>query len=184
VNGITYLVYVQNYQTIVRRRVPDGAVTTLLSVTGNYATERHGVDHRVAPVQPLVFPSRRVFSLSEHGRGNRRDGGLCECDFTADAGIYPVRYVWEPIDALAPVAAPSRHADSVDPPRGDQRRNFHGVLRLSASTLQGQPGAVTPAAILNFVDGVWSGSILLHRSGRNVVVRPRMISAWSASARS
>jgi len=99
VGGTNYLVYVENSQLIVRRRVPDGereivaqfnSLSDMASITVSIPQGRWYFHHE---------GGSQFFSGSECL-------GYAEATFLVDPGIYPQRLEWDPIPPLRPVQTP------------------------------------------------------------------------------
>ncbi|MBN2505780.1 MAG: DUF11 domain-containing protein [Verrucomicrobia bacterium] len=170
-NGVTSLVFVQDTQSIVRRRVPDGLRTTVLTDNSDY-----GFGLMDSITASPRFGRWYFHHWSWSVFRNRQDNidqtvGYANAAFTVDSGIYPVRYEWGPLDTLQPAHAPVAVTLTAQTTSRGPAAALNGVVRLSASTPDGQPIAIVPTLASNFVEGTWTGTVTFLEPASNVVLR-------------
>jgi len=161
-DGRIYLDYVQDFQTIVRTRVPDQLST-------NLATFSNLSDMASFTVS---IPRRRWYF---HYEGSGQFGGSFEtlgyANATFKVGLAD-RFEWGPIAPFQNVNVPFNVTLTARTDANDIVTNFNGIVSLSGSNVVGGLSvSISPTVISNFVNGVWSGPITVLQPSPGMYLR-------------
>ena len=153
VRGTNYLVYGEEPQRIVRRRVPDGEV----SVVGNFTSLNDMASF-------VVSPSRRRWYFHYEGSaqfgGNQETLGYADATFNIRSGTGLDRFQWSPIGPVQVVNVPFPARLTALNESNQVVTNFSGAVSLSGLNVAGEtPVTISPTLITNFVNGVWTGMV-------------------------
>jgi len=165
VRGTIYLVYVEDQQRIVRRRVPDGEV----SVVGNFTSLGDMASF-------VVSPSRRrwYFHYEVTGQfgGSGETLGHADATFNIRSGTGLDRFEWAPLGPVQVVNVPFPARLIALNQSNQVVTNFSGAVSLSGLSVAGEtPVTISPTVITNFVNGVWTGMVTARQASAAMFLR-------------
>ena len=165
VRGTNYIVYVENDQRIVRKRVPDGEV----SIVGNFT----GLSDMASFV---VSPSRRRwyfhYESSAQFGGSSETLGYADATFNIRSGTGLDHFEWAPIGLVQAINVPFPARLTALNQSNQVVTNFSGAVSLSGLNVAGEtPVAISPTLITNFVNGVWSGMVTARQASAAMFLR-------------
>jgi uncharacterized repeat protein (TIGR01451 family) len=164
-NNTIYLVYVQQPQSIVRTRVPDGLTTSVANF----------IDlSDMASIAASVSRGRWYFhyqGASEFG-GTNESVGFASARYSVVATPVVDHFNWEPVSVAQfsgvpfPVTLTARTIDDAI------LSNYTGTVSLGGfRSFDNAPVAILPAATANFTNGVWSGEIMVPQPAATMYLR-------------
>jgi uncharacterized repeat protein (TIGR01451 family) len=169
--GTTYLLYCQNNRNIVRARVPDG-VTSIVATFPD-------LNSYFSSVSASVRRGRWYFSYQF---GNSTFGffnsglGYANATFEINSGSKADHFEWGPISEVQVLNTPFPVTLTAKNTTNSTVTNFQGAVTLSGVNVTGStPVAITPTAVSNFVNGVWTGQLAVLASSTGMVLRARDI---------
>ncbi len=165
VRGTIYLVYVEESQRIVRRRVPDGEV----SVVGNFTSLSDMASF-------VVSPSRRRWYFHYEGAaqfgGSAETLGYADATFNIRSGTGLDHFEWAPLGPVQVVNVPFPARLTALNQSNQVVTNFSGAVSLSGLNVAGEtPVAISPTVITNFVNGVWTGMVTAAQASAAMFLR-------------
>jgi uncharacterized repeat protein (TIGR01451 family) len=165
VRGTIYLVYVENDQRIVRKRVPDGEV----SVVGNFTSLGDMASF-------VVSPSRRRwyfhYEITGQFGGSGETLGHADATFNIRSGTGLDRFEWSPIGPVQVVNVPFPARLTALNQSNQVVTNFSGAVSLSGWNVAGEtPVTISPTVITNFVNGVWTGMVTARQASAAMFLR-------------
>jgi len=159
--GTNYLVYVRDSSAIVRTRLPDG-LTTTLSTFGNLSD--------MASFTASLYNSRWYF----HHEGSSQFGGSSETLGFADA-VFEISQVdhfeWAPIASPQVATRPFTVTIIAKAQNNSTVTNYSGSVQLSGTAVGGGAIGVVSTSSPTFINGVWSGQLIVTQSTAGMVVR-------------
>jgi len=165
VRGTIYLVYAEDQQRIVRRRVPDGEV----SVVGNFTSLSDTASF-------VVSPSRRRWYFHYEGSsqfgGNAETLGYADATFNIRSGTGLDRFEWSPIGPVQVINVPFPARLTALNQSNQVVTNFSGSVSLSGLNVAGETTVtISPTVITSFVNGVWTGMVTAAQSSAGMFLR-------------
>jgi uncharacterized repeat protein (TIGR01451 family) len=166
VRGTNYLVYCEDPQRIVRRRVPDGEV----SVVGNFTALNDMASF-------VVSPSRRRWYFHYEGSGQfggnlQETVGCADATFNIRSGTGLDHFEWSPIGPVQVVNVPFPARLTALNQSNQAVTNFSGPVLLSGLNVAGEtPVVISPTVITNFINGVWTGMVTARQASAAMFLR-------------
>jgi uncharacterized repeat protein (TIGR01451 family) len=165
VHNTIYLVYVEDSERIVRRRVPGGEVSVVASFTS--LSDMASI---------VVSPSRRRWYF--HYEGTSQFGGSFEtlgyanATFNIRSGSGLDHFEWGPIGPVQTINVPFPIRLTALNESNQVVTNFTGSVALSGLNVAGEtPVSISPATLANFVQGVWTGRVTVAQSSPAMFLR-------------
>jgi uncharacterized repeat protein (TIGR01451 family) len=163
--GSVYLAYVQDFQSIVRARVPDALVTTV----GNFLNLSD-----MASINASVSRGRWYFHFENSSQfgGSNQTVGYCSASFSVTPNAVVDHFTWEPLPGAQFAGVPFTASITARTLLETVVSNFSGTVAFSAfSTFDGSAVTVLPGTSLNFSNGAWTGELTLPNPVGAVVLR-------------
>ena len=163
--GSVYLAYVQDFQSIVRARVPDALVTSV----GNFLNLSD-----MASINASVSRGRWYFHFENSSQfgGTNQTVGYCSASFSVTPNAVVDHFTWEPLPGAQFAGVPFTATLTARTLLDTVVTNFSGTVAFSAfSTFDGSPVTVFPGTSINFSNGAWTGQLSLPTPAGAVVLR-------------
>jgi uncharacterized repeat protein (TIGR01451 family) len=165
VRGTVYLVYAEDSQRIVRRRVPDGEA----SVVGNFTDLSDMASF-------VVSPTRKRWYFHYEGAaqfgGTGETLGYADATFVIRSGTGLDHFEWSPIHSVQVISVPFPITLTALNQSNQVVTNFTGSVLVSGLNVAGEtPVSISPTVISNFVQGVWSGMVTVAQASPAMFLR-------------
>jgi uncharacterized repeat protein (TIGR01451 family) len=160
-----YLVYAENSQLIVRRRVPDGEVSVVATFTDLSDMASF-----------VVSPSRRRWYFHHEGTSQFGGGaetlGYANATFNIRSGSGLDHFEWGPIGPVQTINASFPVRLTALNESNQVVTNFTGSVALSGLNVAGEtPVTISPTTLANFVQGVWTGRVTVAQTSPAMFLR-------------
>jgi len=163
--GSVYLVYVENFISIVRTRVPDGITTTI----ANFLDLSD-----MASIGASVSRGRWYFhhQFSSQFGGTNETVGFASAAFSVTANPIVDHFSWEPLPGAQFSGVPFSATITARNIEDQVVSNFSGTVSFTAfATGNGAPVTVAPVTSGNFLNGAWTGQLIVTEPSPGVFIR-------------
>ncbi len=167
VNGLTYLVYVQDYYDIARVRVPDGQISYPFQPFSN-------LGYYMNAISVSIKRGRWYFQHnwdSQFAPNNSSTLGYADATFVVNSGGAVDHFDWQPI--ASPQRAGTPFTATLEAKNTDNNLissfNGHAILR-GISSPAGSNILIEPN-LVTLTNGIWSGPITVQQATTNMYLR-------------
>jgi uncharacterized repeat protein (TIGR01451 family) len=163
--GSVSLAYVQDYQSIVRARVPDGLVTSV----ANFINLSD-----MASMSASVSRGRWYFHFEGQSQfgGSNQTVGYCSAAFSVTPNAVIDHYTFEPLPGAQFSGVPFPAMITARTLGDTVVSNFSGTVSFTAfTTADGTPVTVLPSSSANFINGTWTGELVVPNASAGIYLR-------------